>query len=564
VPRRRAPVAPPELPPLTEEQEAVVEAVLSGQDVLVQAFAGAGKTTTLVAVAREYLLRHPHARIVYLTFNHRLLKEAQARLLALDASLPGGGSGRRIDAYTNHGIAFRHLGWRYQRRLLPSGSLLQARHLLLQEAGPLLRAFHPLMEADDAAIAVLEGLARFTFSADPQADVQHLPELLQLALVEAEFRPLAQALVQLMRYVWQEMSRPDDEGNPWPVTHDVYLKRFQLGPARLDYDLIMLDEAQDANPAMLDILLRQPAQKVFVGDEHQQVYAWRGAVNAMSSLSWPSYPLTVSWRFGEAIAAYASSLLRSLKGERRSIRGVPGRQSHVGPLSEADTILARSNVGALREALSLLAQGRRVAFAGPVGDLTDTLLAAYRLWRGLRPAHPELSFFRSWAHLLETVQRVPALANQYRPYISMVEEFGDEVPFICHQVRALVAVDDGSGATAHRWDTTLSTAHRAKGREWPSVRLAADWSWLPLVADDGWVNHEEANIAYVAVTRAIEALDPAPLEEALSRARERLALSPDGPLLEPGRIAIGVCRSQTRLSHERLAINAPHCPVPDG
>lgn len=520
MPRKRAPVAPPELPPLTEEQEAVVEAVLAGQDVLVQAFAGAGKTTTLLAVAREYLLRRPDARVAYVTFSHRLLKEARARLLALDASLPGGGAGRRIDAYTSHGVAFRHLGWRYRHRLLPSGSLLQARHLLLQEAAPLLQGFRPLVDPEDVAIAVLEGLSRFTYSSDPQPDVQHLPELLQFTLAEAEFRPLAQALVRLMRYAWEEVSRPDDE-NPWPVTHDVYLKRFQLGPARLDYDLIMLDEAQDANPAMLDILLRQPAQKVFVGDEHQQVYAWRGAVNAMSSLPWPAYPLTVSWRFGEAIAAYASSLLRSFKGERLSIRGAPGQRSYIGPLVEAQAVLARSNVGALREALSLLAQGRRVAFAGPLADLTDTLFAAYRLWRGWRPAHPDLSFFRSWDHLLATVQRVPALANQYRPYISIVEEFGDQVPSICQRVRSLVAVDDGGGA--RRWDTTVSTAHRAKGREWRSVRLAADWSWLPLVTDDGWVNHEEANVAYVAVTRAIEALDPAALEEALSKARERLA-----------------------------------------
>jgi len=122
------------------------------------------------------------------------------------------------------------------------------------------------------------------------------------------------------------------------------------------------------------------------------------------------------------------------------------------------------------------------------------------------------------------MQRVPAPANQYRPYIAMVEEFGDEVPSICHQVRSLVAIDDGGGA-ARRWDATVSTAHRARGRERRSVRLATDWSWLPLVGDDGWVNREEANVAYVAVTRAIEALDPATLEEALSRARERLAPS---------------------------------------
>ena len=57
--RRKAPPTPVELPPLTGEQEAVVEAVLQGQDLKVQAFAGSGKTTTLLAVCLLYTSPSP-------------------------------------------------------------------------------------------------------------------------------------------------------------------------------------------------------------------------------------------------------------------------------------------------------------------------------------------------------------------------------------------------------------------------------------------------------------------------------------------------------------------------
>ncbi|APS68750.1 hypothetical protein AVI55_16905 (plasmid) [Piscirickettsia salmonis] len=44
------------------------------------------------------------------------------------------------------------------------------------------------------------------------------------------------------------------------ITHDGYLKLYQLSkPILNQYDFIMLDEAQDANPAILDIFERQTA-----------------------------------------------------------------------------------------------------------------------------------------------------------------------------------------------------------------------------------------------------------------------------------------------------------------
>lgn len=142
----------------------MVNAVLSGFHLKVQAFAGSGKTTTLLALARAFLQRYPRACIFYVTFNRRLLQKAKAKLRALGASLPGFDGRPRVDACTNHGLAIWDLGWQYRERTLRSGSPPSLRYRLLQElfVSP---ALQRTMGLEETAIGVLEGLTRFCQSA---------------------------------------------------------------------------------------------------------------------------------------------------------------------------------------------------------------------------------------------------------------------------------------------------------------------------------------------------------------------------------------------------------------
>ena len=69
--------------------------------------------------------------------------------------------------------------------------------------------------------------------------------------------------------------------------------------------------------AIADILLSQQQPKVLVGDPHQQIYSFRGAVNAMNNLpATHTFYLTQSFRFGPEIAFAAASCLELLKGEK--------------------------------------------------------------------------------------------------------------------------------------------------------------------------------------------------------------------------------------------------------
>lgn len=78
-----SPLAPaavaPLLPPPSPEQQLIVEAVRNGKNVLVDAVAGSGKTTSILHIARAM----PEASILLLTYNKRLKEETRDRARSL-------------------------------------------------------------------------------------------------------------------------------------------------------------------------------------------------------------------------------------------------------------------------------------------------------------------------------------------------------------------------------------------------------------------------------------------------------------------------------------------------
>ena len=66
--------------PPTDEQIAVVDAVMEGKDVVVQALAGSGKTATLVLAARRLLAQRPDKKLLYIVFNKETAEEALGRM----------------------------------------------------------------------------------------------------------------------------------------------------------------------------------------------------------------------------------------------------------------------------------------------------------------------------------------------------------------------------------------------------------------------------------------------------------------------------------------------------
>ncbi|VXD05729.1 ATP-dependent helicase (fragment) [Enterobacterales bacterium 8AC] len=151
------------------------------------------------------------------------------------------------------------------------------------------------------------------------------------------------------------MSRTESD---FPITHDVYPKLFQLsGPSLASkWDTILFDQVQDANPVTCAFVLSQLCRIVLVGDRYQQIYRFRGADNALSSLRLEQAErlwLTTSFRFGPAVPQMANMLLATF-GEEMKITGSCGDDEVVAYLPAGVphySVLSRTVSGVIGAAL---------------------------------------------------------------------------------------------------------------------------------------------------------------------------------------------------------------------
>ncbi|MGF6960899.1 UvrD-helicase domain-containing protein [Paraburkholderia youngii] len=165
---------------------------------------------------------------------------------------------------------------------------------------------------------IVDGLGRFCRSADDTPNALHVPADEKIDAKAADW--LQDGLRPYVGRLWSESIDPRGRS---AIIPDVYLKVWAQTDPCIESDFILFDEAQDSDGVMLWLLDRQRhAQIVFVGDPYQQIYEWRGAVNAMAQTNAPEYALTESFRVGPAIASLASRLL-ALMGEQTP-RSRPG------------------------------------------------------------------------------------------------------------------------------------------------------------------------------------------------------------------------------------------------
>ena len=196
--------------------------------------------------------------------------------------------------------------------------------------------------------------------------------------------------------------------------------------------------------------------------------------------------LTQSFRFGDEIASAASRVLATL-GEQHRIRGNPAVSSRIAPAGDAGAVLARTNATVILEILEATNAGRRACVVGGTKDLTRLLSDVYELKAGKPGVCPEFFGFQDWREVLEFADTEEG--ESIRTFVQLVEKHGEGKLWAAIKK----AHDDEDGA-----DVILSTAHKAKGREWVSVRLTSDF----LSSRRGPGAAPEVRLFYVAMTRA--------------------------------------------------------------
>ncbi|GAA2148768.1 AAA family ATPase [Actinomadura napierensis] len=482
----------PRFPP-TEQQAAIIEAVRQGQDVAVLALAGTGKTTTMRLIAEAL----PDKRITYLAFNRSIMEEAEA-------AMP-----RNVTAVTSHAIARRALNAgpmadkirRARKTQRGRGSNTQRFARWPEEIAPIIgprvgitgpsfingQEYQP----EDIAQMALATVKHYRISAEDQVSTENLPIAVQ------QNKELAPLVLRYAQVIWEDIASPDGE---LYFEDDDYRKIWIESRPVIDADIIIFDEAQDINPVLSKLVQRQPTQTIVVGDSYQSIYGFTGAVDALAT--WPAdvvLPLTQSWRFGPQIAQLGNDVLRTL-GADLELRGNPALDTRVGQVDNPDAVLTRTNAGAVAEVIDAMNDGKRVALVGGGKAIEDIAQAAIDLRSGRGTSHPELSRFRTWNEVIDAAENDPDGGRALQMFVRLVERYTPEG--LIDTVADLV--DEDSLDPTDPDALVVSTAHKAKGREWGSVRISGDFHGPTTDEETGDLvlpPAEERRLAYVTVTR---------------------------------------------------------------
>lgn len=447
------------------EQQAIIDVFLAGGGSLaINALAGTGKTTTLKMAASAA----PGKRIQYIAFNRSIADDAQAKMP------------RNVEVSTMHALAYRAMQPDRGRLEMRLNGGYVAR--TLDVADQRVQMSHGGFDISAASIGgmAIETVSRFCNSDENDLVQRHVPSwsrVYEVASAEIDQdAALKDAVFRLAVKIWGLMR---DRKSQFPITHDTYLKLWAMAMGQVKTDVIFFDEAQDASGVFLQVLSNQHPDRriVFVGDQNQQIYAWRGAVDALQRIRADKrLYLTRSYRFGQGIADQANRMLRCL-GETHLLIGDGSGRSVDG----SEAILCRTNA----RAIATFCETPGATLVGGREFLTLVRSLA-NLIEG-RGSAGAFALFPSYADLIDYAYGAPDGAD-LKPLLDLVERLGIQEVL----TRLERSVLDGGRSDG----PVVSTIHKAKGREWDCVRLENDWK-----NPKNKGRADEMRLMYVALTR---------------------------------------------------------------
>lgn len=297
------------------------------------------------------------------------------------------------------------------------------------------------------------------------------------------------------------------------------------------YDNILIDEAQDINATRREMAFRSMTPNgrlIAVGDPKQAIYGFTGADprsldKITSRAKATTLPLSICWRCDALIIKEAQHEVPTIQARPNAPDGQVlaidfTADKFLDLPKPGDAILCRLNKPNVAVALGLLRRGERPRIEGrdlgkrllfhvqranemyafkPLAD-TQLDLAVYQeaevaklAAKNREAAIPLLEDEIEAASLLiDRCIETNGSAADYKSLESLVENlFGDQV----------------SSASV----ITLSSVHKAKGREWKRVFILGYDDYMPFsfgASSSDWEMEQEYNLIYVAKTRAEKTL----------------------------------------------------------
>jgi len=458
------------------------------KNLVVRARAGCAKTTSII----EGVGRASHEdKVLLAAFGKKIATELQARV-----------SAENVEVKTLHALGFAYL-----RR--------QSRNVRIDADVDYSRAGAVLgQEAPDDILRMVVKLAGLLKNMMPfeedASKVEDLADEFDLAPDEAwEEEGWTKAVVAAAAIKARDAAKEKDEQGRISFDDMIFIP-LACNLVRPWYSMVVIDEAQDMNYAQL--LLAQRACKkdgriVVVGDDRQAIYGFRGADagsldRLKKELGATELGLTTTYRCAKRVVEVAQRYVPDFKAGPGNPDGIVDHIADTAQLVKTakagDFILSRANAPLMSICLAFLKRGIAARIEGR--DIASTLrgivegfkaksvpnfLERVEGWR-------EKQIGRTKKIKKESVREAKLdTINDQADMLAALAEGCVSVGEISSRVTSLFGDSDG---TLPQNAIVCSSVHRAKGLEADRVFVLED-----TIRDN---TDEEANIAYVAYTRA--------------------------------------------------------------
>ena len=452
----------------------------SRTNILVNALAGAAKTTTLALITDE--LRS--APILSVAFNKRIAEEMSKRL------------GSHVKCATLNSVGHRAWAGHTKRKLTVDSNKTKAilKDLIDASKGAdrqeLYESFSPILKAVSAA--KIAGYVPAGIYPDARRLIT--AEAFEASLNEAiedDFPMWAvnEILATGIRLAYAGTIDFDDQ---------IYMPTL-FGGEFPQFPIVMVDEAQDLssiNHAMLEKLVA--ARLIAVGDPYQSIYAFRGAdTRSMARLreayNMTEMTLSTSFRCPKRIVERARFRAPHMQAAPWAIEGEVNTMEewNASQIPDGSAIICRNNAPLYRTALSLLRYGRGVKLLGT--DLGPSLT------KTLKKLGPESS---TSEHVMELIDAWEAERLRKRKGAATVKDKAECLRVFASFGKTLSeAIAYAEHLFAAAGPINLMSGHKSKGLEFDTVYHLDPHRIPSPYAESLDEQEQELNVRYVIETR---------------------------------------------------------------
>lgn len=461
------------------------------ENILINAVAGSGKTTTLLE-----LLTHCKYKTLFLAFNKSVQEEIQSKIDTRGL--------RQGKALTMHSMGLSAIRNHYNKVVIKNGKNFDLIKLVQNSYSKVfkymkwedkLKLSYTLMDMND--------ISRLFMTDDLQEIKKHMLSMDKNFVDHKKIVSLWASLISFREATYKDKVVTIDFNDM------IYLAAREKLLIPLDPYYLMVDEAQDLNLAqhkLIDNLIAQGDIKkwIAVGDRNQSIYGFSGAYSSsfdkfkkMGNVT--ELPLDICYRCAQSIIDETNEVYDVMEYGTDE-KGIVGKISEVSEVKEESMIICRNTSPIVKLYFQLLSHGTAVYIKG------DDILAS--MVRFLKPYNNSTVAGAKAALLdkLEDLQKDKSENGRIKLYI-FKENYANFKELVTHMstdydiVRVLIQKIQNLFKVKAK-SVMLCTIHKAKGLEADIVYILNENLIPSKFATSSEQLTQEENLRYVARSRA--------------------------------------------------------------